>query len=195
MKDDLSDARKISSRLADTLEREACHKAGLSFGAAGDAVEHRGFSRSRCNSCFMLIGVPSTLLDRRDRILVGDAALGSKGWEVQRINPSLALPLRAVEAELIAAADPAVAQGPLVERRRSNAVLQPSEPIANGRQGPVNEAARPPRPMRNPAPTAVRGLRMDCSHISTPNAIEPASSYAGDVQSNLSCKREFLTHA
>ena len=158
---------------------------GLLFGATGDAVEHRGFGRSRCNSCFMLIGVRSTLLERRHRIPVGDAALGSKGWKVQRIKPSLALPLRAVEAELIAAAAPAVAQGPLVERRRSIAVLQPSAPIANGRQGPLDEAARLPRPMRNPAPTAVRGLRVDCSHISAPNAIEPASSYAGDVQCNL----------
>ncbi len=168
---------------------------GLSFGGAGDAVEHCGFGRSRCNSFFMLSGVPSTLLERRHRILVGHAALGSKGWKVQRIKPSLALPLRAVEAELIAAADPAVAQGPLVERRRSIAVLQPSAPIANGRQGPLDEAARPPRPMRNPAQTAVRGRRVDCRHISTPDAIEPPSSYAGYVQCNLSCKREFLTHA
>jgi hypothetical protein len=184
VKDHLTDARKISSRRADALERKTCHRAGLLFGAAGDAVEHRGFGRPLCKSCFMLSSVPSTLLERCHRILV-DAALGSKGWEVQRIKPSLALPLRAVEAELITAADPAVAQGPLVERRRSIAVLQPPAPIANGRQGPLHEAARAPRPMRNSAPTAVRGLRVDCSHISTPNAIEPASSYAGDVQSNL----------
>jgi hypothetical protein len=129
--------------------------------------------------------MPSTLLERRRQILVGDAALGSKGREVQRIKPSLALPLAAVEAELIAAADPAVAQGPLVERRRPNAVLQPSAPIANGRQGPLNEAPCPPRPTRSPAPTAVRGLRADCSHISTPDAIEPASSYPGYVRCNL----------
>src|SRR5580700_6661230 len=107
--------------------------------------------------------------------LLGDAARGSKGWEVQRIKPRVALPLRAVEVERIAAADLAVEQGPLVERRRSIAVLQPSAPIANGCQGPLNEVVPPPRPMRDPAPTAVRGLRVDCSHISTPNAM-PASS-------------------
>jgi len=33
------------------------------------------------------------------------AARGSKGWEVQRIKPRVALPLRAVEVERIAAAD------------------------------------------------------------------------------------------
>jgi hypothetical protein len=132
----------------------------------------------------MLRSVPSTLLERRHRILLGDAARGSKGWEVQRIKPRVALPLRAVEVERIAAADLAVEQGPLVERRRSIAVLQPSAPIANGCQGPLNEVVPPPRPMRNPAPTATRALRVDCSHISTPNAM-PASSYAGDVQCNL----------
>jgi hypothetical protein len=42
VKDDLSDARKISSRRVDTPQRKTCHKAGLSFGAAGDAVKHRG---------------------------------------------------------------------------------------------------------------------------------------------------------
>src|SRR5690348_1721064 len=108
----------------------------------------------------------------------------SKGREAQRLKPSVTLDLLAVDLELIAAADPAVAQGPLVERRRSIAVLQPSAPIANGRQGPLDEAARRPRPTRNAAPTAVRGLRVDCGHISTPNAIEPASSYTGDVQGN-----------
>src|SRR5580704_7159628 len=124
---------------------------------------------------FMLRSLPSTLLGRRHRILVGDAARCSKGWEVQRIKPRVALPLRAVEVERIAAADLAVEQDPLVERRRSIAVLQPSAPIANGCQGPLNEVVPPPRPMRNLAPTAVRGLRVDCSHISTPNAM-PASS-------------------
>ena len=80
-----------------------------------------------------------------------------------------ALDLLAVVVERITPADPAVAQGPLVKRRRSIAVLQASTPIANGRQGPLGEAARAPWPMRNPAPTAVRGLRVDCSHMSTPN--------------------------
>jgi hypothetical protein len=98
--------------------------------------------------------MPSTLLERRHRILFGDAARGSKGREVQRIKPSVTLDLLAVEVELFAAAELAVAQGPLVERRRSIAVLQASTPIANGRQGPLEEA-RAPRPMRNPAPTAV----------------------------------------
>jgi hypothetical protein len=30
-------------RLADTLERNTCHKAGLSFGAVSEAVEHSRF--------------------------------------------------------------------------------------------------------------------------------------------------------
>ena len=185
VKNDLSDARKISSRLADTLQRKTCDKAGLSFGAAGEAVEPRGFGRSRCNSYFMLSGVSSTLLERCHRILVGDAALGSKGWEVQRINPRVALPSRVVEAERIAAADSAVAQGSFVERRRSTAVLQPSAPIASDRQGPLNQAARPPRPLRNWAPTAVPGPCVNCGHISTPNSIEPASSSIRRVQCHL----------
>ena len=118
------------------------------------------------------------------------AARASKGWEVQRIKPRVALPLRAVEVECIAAANLAVEQGRLVERRRSIAVLQASTPIANGRQGPLDEAARARRPMRNPVPTAVRGLRVDCGHISTPNATEIARelstrSCAGDVQWSL----------
>jgi hypothetical protein len=116
-----------------------------------------------------------------------NAARGLKGWEAQRIKPSVTLDLLAVEVELFAAAEPAVAQGPLVKRRRSIAVLQASTPIANDRQGPLDEAARAPRPMRNPAPTAVRGLRVDCSHMSTPNATELArdwstSSRTRDVQ-------------
>ena len=118
------------------------------------------------------------------------AARGSKGWEVQRIKPRVALPLRAVEVERIAAADLAAEQGPLIERRRSIAVLQASTPIANGRQGPLDEATRARRPMRNPAPTAVRGLRVDCGHMSTPNATELARelstrSCAGVVQCSL----------
>ena len=40
---------------------------------------------------------------------------GSKGREAQRIKPSVALLLLAVEVERIAAADPDVAQGPFVE--------------------------------------------------------------------------------
>jgi hypothetical protein len=43
---------------------------------------------------------------------------------VQDIKPSVALDLLAVEVERITPADPAVAQGPLVKRRRSIAVLQ-----------------------------------------------------------------------
>src|SRR3984893_14045640 len=121
-----------------------------------------------------LRSVPSTLRERRHRILVGDAARGSKGREAQRIKPRVALPLRAVEVERIAAADLAVKPGPLVERRCSIAVLQASTPIANGRQDPLDEAARAPRPMRNPAPTAVRGLPVNCGHMSTPNATELA---------------------
>ena len=35
--------------VADTLERNTRHKAGLSFGVAGEAVEHRGFGRPRCD--------------------------------------------------------------------------------------------------------------------------------------------------
>jgi hypothetical protein len=101
--------------------------------------------------------MPSKLLECRHRILLGDAARGSKGREVQRIKPSVALDMLAVEVELFAAADPAVAQGPPVNRRRSIAILQASTPIANGRQGLLEEA-RAPQPMRNPAPSAVRGL-------------------------------------
>jgi hypothetical protein len=43
--------------------------------------------------------MPSTLLERRHRILLGDAVRGSKGWESQRIKPSLTLDLLAVEVE------------------------------------------------------------------------------------------------
>jgi hypothetical protein len=102
----------------------------------------------------LLSSVPSTLLERRH---LSHAARGSKGREVQRIKPSVTLNLLAVEVALFAAADPVIAQGPLVKRRRSIAILQASTPIANGRQGLLEEA-RAPRPMRNPAPTAVRGL-------------------------------------
>jgi hypothetical protein len=103
--------------------------------------------------------MPSTLRERCHLILLSRAARGSKEREVQRIKPSATLGLLAVavEVELFAAADPAIAQGPLVKRRRSIAILQASTPIANGRQGLLEEA-RAPRPMRNPAPTAVRGL-------------------------------------
>src|SRR5260370_27000236 len=125
----------------------------------------------------MLSSMPSTLLERRHLILLGHAARGSKGREVQRIKPSVTLDLLAVEVERIAAADPAVAQGPLVKRGRSIAVLQASTPIANGRQGPLDEAARAPRRVRNPAPTAVRGLRVDCGHMSAPNATELARDW------------------
>jgi hypothetical protein len=127
---------------------------------------------------------------RPDRhwVLLGDAARGSKGRDAQCIKPSVTLDLLAVEVELFAAADPAVAQGPLVKRRRSIAVLQASTPIANGRQGPLEEA-RAPRPIRNPAPTAVPGLRLDYLHISTRNARDSAqgstSSCAGNVQCGL----------
>ena len=106
----------------------------------------------------MLSSMPSTWLERRHLILLSHAARGSKGREVQRLKPSVTLDLLAVEVELFAAADPAIAQGPLVKHRRSIAILQASTPIANGCQGPLDEAARAPRPMRNPAPTAVRGL-------------------------------------
>ena len=138
----------------------------------------------------MLGCMPSTLLVRRHRTLLGEAARGSKGWEAQRIKPSVTLDMLAVEVELFAVADPAVAQGPLVKRRRSIAILQAFTPIANRRQGPLDEADRTLRPMRNPAPTAVRGLRVDCSHMSAPNATELArdwstSSCASDVQCSL----------
>jgi hypothetical protein len=101
--------------------------------------------------------MPSTLLDHRHLILLSHAARESKGREVQRIKPSVTLDLLAVEVEPFAAADPAIAQGPLVKRRRSIAILQASTPIASGRQGLLEEACAP-RPMRNPTPTAVRGL-------------------------------------
>jgi hypothetical protein len=101
--------------------------------------------------------MPSTLLERPHLILLGHAARGSKGREVQRIKPSFTLDLLAVEVELSAAAEATIAQGPLVKRRRFVAIPQASTPIANGRQGFLEEA-RAPRPMRNPAPTAVRAL-------------------------------------
>jgi len=77
--------------------------------------------------------MPSTLLEGRYLILLSHAARGSKGRETQRIKPSVMLDLLAVEVELFAAADPAIAQGPLVKRRRFIAILQASTPIANGR--------------------------------------------------------------
>jgi len=86
--------------------------------------------------------MPSTLLERRHLIPLSHAARGSKGREVQRIKPSVTLDLLAVEVELFAAADPAIAQAPLVKRRRSIAILQASTPIANGRQCLLEEAAR-----------------------------------------------------
>src|ERR1700720_4500499 len=98
----------------------------------------------------MLRSVPSTLLERRHRILLGDAARGSKGWEVQRIKPRVALPLRAVEVDRIAAADLAVEQGPLVERRRSIAVPPPSAPIRQSRED-----------LRRPGEVELRQLRED----------------------------------
>ena len=55
---------------------------------------------------------------------------------------------------------PALAQAPLVKRRRSIAILQAATPIANGRQCLLEEA-RAARPMRNPAPTAIRGPWVD----------------------------------
>jgi hypothetical protein len=82
---------------------------------------------------------------------------GSKRRKVQVIKPSLALLLLAVEVERIAAADLNVARDPGVERRNLKAVTLVPIPIANGRQSPFEEAARAPRPMRNPAPTAMRG--------------------------------------
>jgi hypothetical protein len=54
-----------------------------------------------------------------------------------------------------------------VERRNLKAVAPAPTPIASGRQGPFNDAARAPRPMRNPAPTAMRGLPVNCSHMKT----------------------------
>jgi hypothetical protein len=104
--------------------------------------------------------MPSTLLERRHLIPLSHAARGSKGREVQRIKPSVTLDLLAVEVELFAAADPAIAQAPLVKRRRSIAILQAGTPIANGRQCLLEEA-RAARPMRNPAPTAIRGPWVD----------------------------------
>ena len=77
--------------------------------------------------------MPSTLLQGPYLILLSHAARGSKGRETQRIKPSVMLDLLPVEVELFAAADPAIAQGPLVKRRRFIAILQASTPIANGR--------------------------------------------------------------
>src|SRR4029077_3195068 len=121
--------------------------------------------------------MPNTLLERRHLIHLSDAARGLKGREVQRIKPSLTLDLLAVEVELSAAAAPAIAQAPLVKRRRFIAILQASTPIADGRQG-LLEQARAPRPMRNPAPTAVRGLWVEYGHISVPNATELARDWS-----------------
>ena len=72
----------------------------------------------------MLSGMPSTLRELGHLIPLSYAARGSKGREVQRIKPSVTLDLLAVEVELFAAADPALAQAPLVKRRRSIAIPQ-----------------------------------------------------------------------
>src|SRR5271156_1919485 len=99
---------------------------------------------------------------------------GSKRRKGQCIKPSVALLLLAVEVERIAAADLDVARDLGVERRNLKAVTPAPTPIANGRQGPFDEVARAPLPMRNLAPTAMRDLRVDCSHMRTPNATELA---------------------
>jgi hypothetical protein len=69
--------------------------------------------------------------------------------------------LLAVEVERIAAADLDVARDPGVERRNLKPVAPVPTPIASGCQGLFEEAASAPRPMRNPAPTAMRGLPTD----------------------------------
>jgi hypothetical protein len=186
---DWADKGKSSCRVDDSRRRR---RAEVRIGAdctafAVPALSRDLFSWSCCGRCHG--GTPRQLPKRRHWVLLGIAARGSKGREAQRIKPSVTLDLLAIEVELFAAADPAIAQGPLVKRRRSIAVLQASTPIANGRQGPLEEA-RAPRPMRNPAPTAVCGLRVDYLHISAPNATELArdwstSSCVGDVQCSL----------
>jgi hypothetical protein len=99
-------------------------------------------------------------------------ARGSKRREAQRIKPGLALLLLALAVERIAAAGLDVARDPGIERRDLEAVTPAPTPITNGRQGSFDEPARALRPMPNPAPTSVRGLRVDCSHMRTPNATE-----------------------
>jgi hypothetical protein len=80
--------------------------------------------------------------------------------------------LLAVEVERIAAAGLDVARDPGVERRDLKTVTPAPTPITNGRQGSFDKPARAPRPMPNPTPTSVRDLRVDCSHMRTPNATE-----------------------
>jgi hypothetical protein len=183
---DWADKGKSSCRVDYSRRRR---RAEVRIGAdctafAGAALRRDLFSCSCCGRCHG--GTPRQLLKRRHWVLLGDAGRGSKGREAQRIKPSVTLDLLAVGVELFAAADPAIAQGPLVKRRRSIAVLRASTPIANGRQGPLEEARTP----RNPAPTAVCGLRVDYLHIRAPNATELArdcwtSSCAGHVQCSL----------
>jgi hypothetical protein len=99
-------------------------------------------------------------------------ARGSKGREAQRIKPGLALLLLAVEVERIASAGLDVARDSGVERRDLKTITPAPTPIAKGRQGPFDQTTRAPGPIPNPAPTSVRDLRVDCSHMRTPNATE-----------------------
>jgi hypothetical protein len=55
--------------------------------------------------------------------------------------------------------------------------------------GPFERGGSPAAADAKPGANTVRDLPVDCSHISTRNAIEPASSYARDVQ----CKIELQT--
>jgi hypothetical protein len=97
---------------------------------------------------------------------LGDAA----GARVKRAGSSTyqARPralLLAVEVERIASAGLDVARDPGVERRDLKTITPAPTPIKNGRQGSFDETARAPRPMPNPAPTSVQGLRVDCNHM------------------------------
>jgi hypothetical protein len=67
----------------------------------------------------------------------------------------------------VAAVTGDVARDPGVERRDLKTVTPAPTPITNGREGSFDEPARAPRPMPNPAPTSVRDLRVDCSHMRT----------------------------
>jgi hypothetical protein len=97
-----------------------------------------------------------------------------KGGKPNCIKPSVALLLLALHVQRIAAACLDIARDPGVERRDLKAVTPTPTPITYGRQGSFDEAPRAPRSMPNPAPTAGRDLRVDCSHMRTPNAPELA---------------------
>jgi len=115
-------------------------------------------------STLLIDGTPE-LLKGCHRILLGDAARGSKGRKAQRIKPGLALLLLAVEVERIASAGLDVARDPGVERRDLKTITPAPTPITNGHQDSFDETARGPPPMPNPPPTSARDLRVDCRHM------------------------------